>query len=59
VTGIWASMWIMSRAALLLAGPAINLPSLLVIGRFSSWRVAVALAAVVWGIAATGGVMLR
>jgi uncharacterized membrane protein YraQ (UPF0718 family) len=52
-------MWIMSRAALLFAGPAINLPSLLVTGRFSSWRVAVALAAVVWGIAATGGVMLR
>ena len=29
-----------AAAALLFAGPAINLPSLLVIGRYSSWKVA-------------------
>jgi Predicted permease len=48
-----------AAAALLFAGPAINLPSLLVIGRFSNWRVAVVLAAIVWGIAVAGGLMLR
>lgn len=48
-----------AAAALLFAGPAINLSSLLVIGRFSSWRVALALAATVWGIAVTGGLILR
>lgn len=48
-----------AAAALLFAGPAINLPSLLVIGRFSNWRVAALLAALVWGIAAAGGVMLK
>jgi len=45
-------------AALLFAGPAINLPSLLVIGRYSSWKVALALAIVVWAIAAGGGLLL-
>ena len=48
-----------AAAALLFAGPAINLPSLLVIGRFSNWRVALALAGIVWGIAVAGGLMLR
>jgi len=46
-------------AALLFAGPAINLPSLLVIGRYSSWKVAAGLAVLVWGIALTGGLLLR
>jgi uncharacterized protein len=47
-----------AAAALLFAGPAINLPSLLVIGRYSSWKVAAALGLVVWGIAAAGGLLL-
>jgi uncharacterized membrane protein YraQ (UPF0718 family) len=34
-------------AALLFAGPAINLPSLIVIGRYSSWKVAASLALLV------------
>lgn len=46
-------------AALLFAGPAINLPSLLVIGRHSSWKVAASLAVLVWAIALTGGLLLR
>jgi len=47
-----------AAAALLFAGPAINLSSLLVIGRYSSWKVAVSLAALVWAIALTGGFLL-
>jgi hypothetical protein len=46
-------------AALLFAGPATNLPSLLVIGRNSSWKVAAGLAFLVWGIAFSGGLLLR
>jgi uncharacterized protein len=46
-------------AALLFAGPATNLASLLVIGRYSSWRVAASLALLVWGIALAGGLFLR
>jgi hypothetical protein len=37
-------------AALLFAGPATNLPSLIVIGRYNSWKVAASLAVLVWGI---------
>jgi uncharacterized membrane protein YraQ (UPF0718 family) len=47
-----------AAAALLFAGPAINLPSLLVIGRYSSWKVAATLALLVWIIAAAGGLLL-
>jgi uncharacterized membrane protein YraQ (UPF0718 family) len=46
-------------AAILFAGPAINVPSLLVIGRYSNWRVAAALGLVVWVIAVIGGLLLR
>jgi uncharacterized membrane protein YraQ (UPF0718 family) len=48
-----------AAAAILFAGPAINLSSLLVIGRYSNWRVSAALALVVWFIAMGGGLMLR
>jgi uncharacterized protein len=44
--------------AVLFAGPAINLPSLLVIGRHSSWKVAVVVALLVWGMAVAGGLLL-
>jgi uncharacterized membrane protein YraQ (UPF0718 family) len=47
-----------AAAALLFAGPAINLPSLLVIGRHSNWKVAAALTLLVWAIAAIGGLLL-
>lgn len=46
-------------AAILFAGPATNLASLLVIGRHSNWRVAASLAVLVWAIALTGGLLLR
>jgi uncharacterized membrane protein YraQ (UPF0718 family) len=46
-------------AAVLFAGPAINLSSLFVIGRYSGWKVAAAVAALVWAIAATGGLLLN
>jgi uncharacterized membrane protein YraQ (UPF0718 family) len=45
-------------AALLFAGPAINLPSLLVIGRHSSWKTALILALLIWAIALIGGLLL-
>jgi uncharacterized membrane protein YraQ (UPF0718 family) len=46
-------------AALLFAGPATNLASLLVIGRYSSWKVSASLAFLVWSIALSGGLLLR
>ena len=45
--------------AVLFAGPAINLPSLLVIGRYSHWKVALGLGAMVWAIAVAGGLLFR
>lgn len=48
-----------AAAAVLFAGPAINLPSLLVIGRHSSWKVAGVLAVLVWLIAVSGGLLIR
>ncbi|MBI2897988.1 MAG: permease [Deltaproteobacteria bacterium] len=45
-----------AAAALLFAGPAINLPSLFTVARSSSWRAAAALGAAVWLIAFAGGV---
>lgn len=48
-----------AAAAVLFAGPAINLPSLLVIGRHSNWRVAATLAGLVWLIAVGGGLLIR
>jgi uncharacterized protein len=48
-----------AAAAVLFAGPAINLPSLLVIGRHSSWKVAAALTGLIWLIAVGGGLLIR
>jgi uncharacterized protein len=48
-----------AAAAVLFAGPAINLPSLVVIGRHSNWKVSAALAGLVWGIAIAGGLLIR
>ena len=48
-----------AAAAVLFAGPAINLPSLLVIGRYSNWKVAATLAGLVWLIALGGGLLIR
>jgi hypothetical protein len=45
-------------AAVLFAGPAINLPSLLTIGRASGWNVAAALAVAIALLAFTGGLLV-
>jgi uncharacterized membrane protein YraQ (UPF0718 family) len=45
--------------AVLVAGPIVNLPSLLVLGRETSPRLAVALAASVWGVASLAGTVLQ
>lgn len=47
-----------AAAALLFAGPAVNLPSLLTVGRSVGWRVAVGLAVMVWLVALAGGLLV-
>jgi uncharacterized membrane protein YraQ (UPF0718 family) len=47
-----------AAAAVLFAGPIVNLASLLVIGRATNWKVSVALAAMVWTIAFAGGMLV-
>jgi len=44
--------------AVLIAGPAINLASLVVIARYSHWKVAVLVAAAVWATAVAGGLLI-
>ena len=44
--------------ALLFAGPAINLPSLLATARIAGWKVAVSVAGFVWLIALAGGLLV-
>jgi uncharacterized membrane protein YraQ (UPF0718 family) len=44
--------------AVLVAGPIVNLPSLLVLGRETSPRLAALLAGGVWGVASLGGIVL-
>ena len=45
--------------ALLIAGPAINLPSLLTIMRSTSWKVAAVVAASIWAIAVASGILVN
>ena len=45
--------------ALLIAGPAVNLPSLLTIIRSTSWKVAAVVAASVWVIAVVSGILVN
>ena len=45
--------------ALLIAGPAINLPSLLTIMRTTSWKVAAVVAASIWAIAVASGIFVN
>jgi uncharacterized membrane protein YraQ (UPF0718 family) len=45
--------------ALLIAGPAVNLPSLLTIIRSTSWKVAAVVAASVWLIAVVSGILVN
>ncbi len=46
-------------AAVLFAGPIVNLPSLLVVGQHAGWKVSAVLASSVWVIAFLGGLALR
>ena len=48
-----------AAAAVLFAGPIINLPSLLVVGRLAGWKVSALLASCVWVIAFLGGLALQ
>jgi hypothetical protein len=43
--------------ALLFAGPAVNLPSLLTLAKATNWKMALALALVIWTIAVGGGLL--
>ena len=47
-----------AAVAVLIAGPAINLASLLVIARHSNWKVAALTAAAVWVTAVAGGLLI-
>lgn len=44
-----------AAAALLFAGPAVNLPSLLTVGQVAGWKPMVLIAAMVWLVAVAGG----
>jgi len=45
-------------AAFLFVGPAVNLPSLLTVGRATGWKAALTLAAMVWSVAFLGGLLV-
>ena len=47
-----------AAVALLFAGPAVNLPSLLATARIAGWKVAVSTAGFVWLLALTGGLLM-
>jgi len=44
--------------AMLIAGPAINLPSLFTIARSTNWRVAAAVALTIFAVAVAGGLLV-
>jgi uncharacterized membrane protein YraQ (UPF0718 family) len=48
-----------AAAAVLFAGPIVNLPSLLVVGHDAGWKVSALLASSVWVIAFLGGLVLH
>lgn len=47
-----------ATGSLLIAGPAVNLASLIVIARQSHWKIALLVAAAVWATAVAGGLLL-
>ena len=48
-----------AAAALLFAGPVINLPSLFALASLTDWKIAATLAAVIWAVAVSGGLILN
>jgi uncharacterized membrane protein YraQ (UPF0718 family) len=47
-----------AAAAVLFAGPAVNLPSLLTVGRVAGWKAMALIAAMVWLVAIAGGLAI-
>jgi len=47
-----------AAVAVLFAGPAVNLPSLLTVGREAGWKVSVLSGLMVWLLAVIGGVIV-
>jgi uncharacterized membrane protein YraQ (UPF0718 family) len=47
-----------AAAALLFAGPAVNLPSLLTVGQVAGWKAMVLIASMVWLVAVAGGIAI-
>ena len=47
-----------ASVALLIAGPSVNLPSLLTITRSTNWKVAVIVAASIWTLAVGGAILV-
>lgn len=47
-----------AAVALLIAGPAVNLPSLLTIMRSTNWKVAAVVAASIWTLAVASGILV-
>ncbi|HEX5419499.1 MAG TPA: permease [Gammaproteobacteria bacterium] len=47
-----------AAAALLFAGPAVNLPSLLTLAKTTHWKAALSLALLIWTIAVAGGLLV-
>jgi uncharacterized protein len=48
-----------AAVALLFAGPAINLPSLVAVAKSTNWKVAATLAVFIWCVAVVGGLLLN
>jgi uncharacterized membrane protein YraQ (UPF0718 family) len=47
-----------AAAALLFAGPAVNLPSLFTVAQSAGWKVAAGLGAMVWVVAVAGALLV-
>ncbi len=47
-----------AAVAVLFAGPAVNLPSLLTVAKSTNWKIAIALGLFVWAVATAGGLLL-
>jgi uncharacterized membrane protein YraQ (UPF0718 family) len=48
-----------AAAALLFAGPVINLPSLFALAKLTNWKIAASLAGLIWVLAVVGGLVLN
>ena len=56
-----AGVWMVAVAAsiaVLFAGPAVNLPSLLTVGQVAGWKAMALIASMVWLVAVAGGLAI-